>query len=192
MRARLFVPIVEGHGEIEAVPLLIRRIVTERSSAICPLVNPPIRIKAGSFLRDPEYFRKYIQMAAAKAAQSEGVVLILLDCEDDCPATLGPQLLANAMTVRSDVPYAVVLAHREYETWFLAAAESLRGCAGLPVDLAPPADPERIRGAKEWLGKRMPHPYDPIIHQAAFTATFDLGQAMTVSSFARLVSILLA
>ena len=192
MRARLFVPIVEGHGEQEAVPLLIRRIVTERSSAICPAINPPIRIKAASFLRDPEYFRKYVLLAASKAAQSEGMVLILLDCEDDCPATVGPQLLANAKTVRSDVPYTVVLAHREYETWFLAAAESLRGCAGLPVDLAPPADPEQIRGAKEWLRKRMHHPYDPILHQALFTSKFDLSQAMTVSSFARLVSIILA
>lgn len=192
MRARLFVPIVEGHGEQEAVPLLIRRIVTEKSSTLCPVVNPPIRIKAGSFLKDTAYFGKYIQMAAAKAAQGGGMVVILLDCEDDCPATLGPQLLARAMTVRPDVPYAVVLAHREYETWFLAAAESLRGCGGLPVDLAPPADPERIRGAKEWLGDRMPHPYDPIIHQAAFTAKFDLGQAMNISSFARLVSVLLA
>jgi hypothetical protein len=188
MKRRFFSPIVEGHGEQEALPLLIRKIFTEFSPQIIPVINPPIRVKSGSFLNDPEYFRKYVSLAAAKAAQADGEMLILLDCEDDCPATLGPDLLAKASAVRSDVPTTVVLAHREYETWFLAAAESLRGCAGLPAGLAPPANPEQIRGAKEWLGRQMDASYDPIIHQAAFTARFDLTQAKTVPSFARFIA----
>lgn len=189
---RHFIPIVEGHGEQRALPLLIRRIFVEISPLTFPVVNPPIRVKSGSFLNDPDYFGKYVTYAADKAAQAGGEVLILLDCEDDCPATLGPALLARARTVRSDVPTTVVLAHREYETWFLAAAGSLRGCAGLAADLSPPADPELIRGAKEWLGRHMDQSYDPIIHQAAFTARFDLTQAKTVPSFARFVSKILS
>ena len=192
MNSRFFCPIVEGHGEIEALPHLIRRIFAEFSSEVIPIINPPIRIKSGSFLKDDEYFRRYIQMAAAKAVQSDGEVLILLDCEDDCPATLGPDLLVRAKSIRPDVPFKVLLAHREYETWFLAAATSLRGCAGLAADLSPPAAPERIRGAKEWLGRHMDQSYDPIIHQAAFTARFDLTQAKAVPSFARLVSKILS
>ncbi|MCX6868766.1 MAG: DUF4276 family protein [Verrucomicrobia bacterium] len=192
MRRRLYIPIVEGHGEIEAVPRLIRRIYEEFVPGTIPIINPPIRIKAGSFLNDTLYFQKYVQMAAAKAAQSDGEVLILLDCEDECPATLGPDLLAKAKTVRPDVLFKVVLAHREYETWFLAAAESLRGCAGLPNDLLPPANPEHVRGAKEWLGRHMGQSYDPIIHHASFTAQFDLGQAKAVSSFDRFISTILS
>ena len=192
MNRRFFSPIVEGHGETEALPLLIRKIFAESSPHVIPVINPPIRVKSGSFLNDPEYFRKYVSLGAAKAAHGGGELLILLDCEDDCPATLGPSLLARARTVRSDVPTTVVLAHREYETWFLAAAESLRGCAGLPGDLAPPADPEQIRGAKEWLGRQMDEPYDPIIHQAAFTTRFDLSQAKANPSFARFVSKILS
>jgi hypothetical protein len=34
--------------------------------------------------------------------------------------------------------------------------------------------------------------YDPIIHQAAFTAQFDLGQAKAVSSFERFFSTILS
>lgn len=192
MNRRFFSPIVEGHGEQEALPVLIRKIFTEFSPQIIPVINPPIRVKSGSFLNDTEYFRKYVSLAAAKAAQADGELLIVLDCEDDCPASLGPNLLAKARTVRSDVPITVVLAHREYETWFLAAAESLRGCAGLPADLTPPADPERIRGAKEWLGRHMDQAYDPIIHQAALTARFDLSQAKAIPSFARFVSNILS
>lgn len=192
MNRRFFSPIVEGHGEQEALPLLIRKIFAEASPQIITVINPPIRVKSGSFLNDEEYFRKYVTLAAAKAAQAGGEVLILLDCEDDCPATLGPSLLARARNVRSDVPTTVVLAYREYETWFVAAAESLRGCGGLAADLSPPADPEAIRGAKEWLGRHMEQSYDPIIHQAAFTARFDLSQAKTVPSFARFISKILS
>jgi len=192
MRRRFYSPIVEGHGEIEALPRLIRRIYEEFLPGIIPIINPPIRIKAGSFLNDTAYFRKYVLMAAAKAAQSDGEVLILLDCEDGCPATLGPYLLAKATMVRPDVLFKVALAHREYETWFLAAAQSLRGCAGLPDDLLPPGNPEHIRGAKEWLGRHMGQSYDPIIHQAAFTAQFDLGQAKAVPSFDHFIATILS
>ncbi len=183
---------VEGHGEYKAVPLLIRRIFMELSASIYPEINPPIRVKSGSFLNDPAYFERYVSFAADRAAQLDGTVLILLDCEDDCPAKLGPSLLARARAVRGDVTYCIVLAHREYETWFLAAAVSLRGCGGLAADLSPPAKPEMIRGAKEWLGRHMDQPYDPIIHQAALTARFDLSQAKSVPSFARFVTKLLS
>ena len=91
----LIVPIVEGHGEVEALPVLIRRIFAAFRPGMIPVVNPPSRVKAGSFLQDRDYFRKYVALAAAKAAQGDGLVLILLDGEDHCPGTLGPRLLAE-------------------------------------------------------------------------------------------------
>jgi len=191
MSMRVFVPIVEGYGEVEAVPKLIHRIFAEAGAEVFPRVNPPIRVKVGSFLRDDGYFGKHIEMAASKAAQSGGVVLILLDCEDDCPATLGPEILAKARKLRPDVSFLVSLAHREYETIFLAAAESLRG-QGLKIDASAPPAPEAIRGAKEWLGRHMDSPYDPIIHQAAFTSRIDLVPARSIPSFARLEAKLLS
>ncbi len=182
----VFVPIVEGHGEVQAVPALLHRLAQQANPTMPVRVNPPIRVKSGSFLNDPDYFRRQVALAAAKAAQTQGHVLILLDCEDDCPATLGPDLLRRARSVRADVDVRVFLAYREYETWFIAAADSLRGQAGLPDDLAAPADPERIRDAKGWFSQRMPQPYDPIIHQIDFTRVFDLEQARTNDSFRRL------
>lgn len=192
MNSRLIVPIVEGHGEVEALPVLIRRIFGAFRAGVSPVVNPPSRVKAGSFLQDNDYFHKYVALAAAKAAQGDGLVLILLDCEDHCPGTLGPRLLADAQAVRTDIKCVVALAHREYETWFLAAAASLRGCAGLSPQLTPPTNPESIRGAKEWLGKHMLVRYDPIIHQAKLTGHFDLHQARAVPSFDRFINKLIA
>lgn len=191
MSQRFISPIVEGHGELQAVPLLIRKIFAELSPQIYPEINPPIRVKAGSFLNDENYFHKYVSLAGAKAAQASGEVLILLDCEDDCPAELGPRLLEKALAVRNDIPTTVVLAHREYETWFLASVESLSG-RGLPEGVTPPPNPEAIRGAKEWLGKAMGVPYDPIQHQAPFTANFNLQQARSIPSFDRLVTKLIS
>jgi len=188
MKPHLIVPIVEGHGEVEALPLLIRRVFSTFCPQVVPAINPPTRVKAGSFLHDRDYFRKYIALAAAKAAQGDGMVLVLLDCEDNCPATLGPRLLADAQTVHAGIKYVVALAHREYETWFLAAANSLRGCAGLPEQLIRPGNPEGIRGAKEWLGTHMPVSYDPIIHQARLTARFDLHEARAIPSFDRFIN----
>lgn len=184
----VFVPIVEGHGEVRAVPLLLWRIARAAYGDGTSLqVNPPIRIKAGSFLNDDKYFHRYVSLASLKARQSHGIVLILLDCEDGCPAELGPRLLAQARDVARDVVTWVCLAVREYETWFLVAARSLRGKDGLPDDLDPPADADRIRDAKGWLSKRMAGRYDPIVHQEHFTAVFDLDLARRGSrSFERL------
>lgn len=144
--------IVEGHGEVEALAPLLHRIARLIGFDGYLVVNPPIRVKSGSFLKDPDYFRKQMILVGAKAAQTGGSVLILLDCEDECPGTLGPALLQKARTVRSDVNIVVALASREYETWFLAAARSLRGRRGLPENLEPPPNPEAIRDAKGWLG----------------------------------------
>lgn len=179
-------PIVEGHGELEAVPALLHRIALDSGLPAQLLVNPPIRIKSGSLLNDKPYFHKYVSLAAAKAAARAGTVLLLLDCEDDCPRELGPRLLSAAQSVRPDVSYLVALAYREYESWFLAAATSLRDEWGLPENLHPPGNVEAIRNAKGWLGSRMRESYDPGRHQLAFTRLFDIQQARTSPSFDRL------
>lgn len=168
------------------MPALLHRLVQQADPSMPVRVNAPIRVKSGSFLNDADYFRRQMSLAAAKAAQAGGHVLILLDCEDDCPASLGPDLLRRARAVRADVSMRVFLAYREYETWFIAAADSLRGYAGLPDDLTTPDDPERNRDAKGWLSERMPRPYDPIVHQLELTRAFDLAQAETNASFRRL------
>ncbi|MCC6854234.1 MAG: hypothetical protein IT502_18225 [Rubrivivax sp.] len=73
-----------------------------------------------------------------------------------------------------------------YETWFVAAAQSLRGVQGLSSGADAPADPEATRDAKGWLGRLMPHRYDPIADQLPFTRAFDLEAARRVPSFDRL------
>lgn len=110
-------------------------------------------------------------------------VLVLLDADDDCPAELAPALLARARDARKDRPASVVLAKREFEAWFLAAAPSLRGRRGLAADLALPPDPELPRDCKGWLSRHRSdgRGYKPTADQAALAAAVDLRLARTNS-----------
>ena len=86
--------------------------------------------------------------------RAAGVLLLLLDAEEDCPAKLAPRLLERARAARCDADVACVLAKRELENWFKAAAASLAGVGGLPNDLSVPANPEE-GGGDTWLTKQM-------------------------------------
>jgi hypothetical protein len=83
------------------------------------------------------------------------------------------------------LPVAVVLAKREFESWFVAAAESLAGRVGLPADLQAPGAPESIRGAKEWLTERMlgSRSYSPTLDQPVLAREFDIATAVRADSF---------
>ncbi|MBI2899101.1 MAG: DUF4276 family protein [Planctomycetes bacterium] len=174
--------IVEGHGETEAVPILLRRIATERRQPVAIQIAAVLRIRRNRLLKEGELERS-VELAARKSG-ADGRIFILLDADDDCPAELGPALLARARKVRADRDIGVVLAKREYESWFLAASDSLRGHRGLPSDLAPPPDPEAIRGAKEWLSRCMTvGTYVETLDQPALSAAFDITQARRADSF---------
>lgn len=175
--------IVEGHGECEAVPILVRRIAQTLDPALAPLVHPVIRVPASRLVKQGEIERA-IELAARKNA-GQGGILVLLDCDDGRPCQDGPALLKRAVKARSDLPISVVLAKREFEAWFLAAAESLRGRRGLPADLIGPENPEDIRGAKEWLTGKMPQgqSYAESSDQPALTEVFDMNAARRADSF---------
>lgn len=174
--------IVEGHGECEAVPVLIRRIAQTLDPALAISVHPVLRVP-GSRLAKQGEIERTIELAARKNA-GQGAILVLLDCDDGCPAKDAPELLRRARASRADIHISVVLAKREYEAWFLAA-ESLRGKRGLPLDLVGPPNPENIRGAKEWLVGRMPRGqgYSESSDQPAFTSVFDMNAARSADSF---------
>jgi hypothetical protein len=175
--------VVEGHGEVKAAPNLFRRIGHDIDPSVLLEVQQPIRRPRSSLVRTALELERAVELAALKA-RPRGGVFVLLDSDDDCPATLAPILLARAQKAGMGLPVSVILPQREFEGWFLAAAESIRGKRGLPVDLVAPPNPEEIRGAKEWLRERMRgHVYSETIDQPALTAIFDLNQARAAKSF---------
>jgi hypothetical protein len=174
----LVVPIVEGDGEVQAVPLLLRRLqqwLTPDQAIDC---GRPIRVHRDRFLRREEEFRRMVLLAAAKAGGA-GKILVLLDADDDCPVDLAASIVdrAGAVLPRGDI--SVVCANREFEAWFLASAQSLHGRRGLRIDPQDvPANPDDVRGAKEWLSRRIRDGrYRETTDQAALVAALDLELA---------------
>jgi hypothetical protein len=177
--------IVEGHGEREAVPLLLRRIAAWIDPALTLNVVQPLRIAKGQIVKESE-LRRAVELVARKAGPG-GAILVLLDADDDAACVLGPRLRAWAEAARPDREIGVVVAVREYEAWFLAAARSLAGQRGLPSDLEPPDTPERRANAKRWLDERTPDGYSETLDQPALTAVMALDEARQTDSFDKLV-----
>jgi hypothetical protein len=183
--------IVEGDGEVFALPLLLRRLAEWRSNLNWIDIDRPIRVKRDRFLNREEEFRRYLLLADSKSGD-DGWILIVLDADDDCPALLGQDILQRAQELVSPTKrISIILANREYEAWFIAAAQSLHGSRGLEIeetDLI--ADPEIPRNAKGWLGQRMKNKtYGPTTDQPALTQIMNLASAFERSrSFRKLCS----
>lgn len=167
-------PIVEGEGEVESVPILLRRLAA-REEVFDLTVVRPIRVKRSKVVKVGE-LENAVELAARNAGEG-GAVLVLLDADDDPVCTLGPALAERARRARAKFPSSVVLAKFEFEAWFIAAIRSLRGHGGIPASAELPGDAEAIRGAKEWINRLMAASYSPSADQPRLTATFDLEQA---------------
>jgi hypothetical protein len=180
-------PIVEGHGEVSAVPVLLRRLIAE-AQAYQIEVNRPIRKRQTQLLQE-DSLKEAVRLA--RIQNRCGAILIVFEHEDACPARLGPTLSVWARSEAANVPCELALAHREYEAWFLAAIESLRGKRGIRNDAHTPPEPEAMRDAKGALEERMGPggAYIETVDQAALSQLFDMGTAFSRSrSFQHLVS----
>ncbi|NVZ07797.1 DUF4276 family protein [Allochromatium humboldtianum] len=179
--------IVEGDGEVAALPILLRRLAEWRSPGIYPDVPTPIRVHRDRFLNRDNEFCRHLHLAAGKCGE-HGWILVLLDADDDCPAKLGENILQRAQDCVPHRPVSAVLANREFEAWFIAAAPSLDGYRGFVFDPHDATEPEVPRHAKGWIKERMTsRSYGETTDQPAFTARMDLQQAFERSrSFRKL------
>lgn len=177
-------PIVEGHGDVEAVPVLLRRLQALNNSGFG--VNRALRFPRSRIIQESG-LRYAVEIAMKMPACA--AILILIDADDDCPKELGPALAVCARAAAGRIPCDVVLANKEYESWFLASFDSLRE-KYFRTDAVITAEPELIRGAKERVEQYMPQnvAYVERKHQPAMTALFDFNQAALRSrSFRKLV-----
>lgn len=181
--------IVEGDGEVIALPVLLRRLNEWLTPEVYVDVGYPIRVRRDRFLSRDDEFRRHLSLAAHKCG-NEGWILILFDADDDCPAELGQKILRRAQNIVPHRRISVVLANREYEAWFIAAAESLQGNRGFNFDPTKTVNPEQPRDAKGWIEACMTNrSYGETTDQPAFSALIDLQLAFDRSrSFRKLCS----
>lgn len=176
------VPIVEGVGEGDAVPLLIRRIARDagRFDVVVPkpVRVPRTKLVTAGRLNESE-LRRAVTLAKVKLGDSaEGAIFIIADADDDCPVELAAAVIRVARPLIASLGLGVVFTNREFEAWFLAAIESLRAVRGVHVDASVDRNPDSIRGAKEAIKRlRSPAIYSPTVDQPAFVSAMDLAQA---------------
>ena len=185
--------LVEGPGDRQAAPLLLRRLLHEQHRRHDWLVEPKHVMEVGGLPKLRRRLPDFIGHLRGKACDG---ALILLDLDDQpggqplLPCQEGPALAAEIAALQPlPFPVVVVFAYREYEAWLLASLASITGRSPhFPRPLAYPGNPEGKRDAKGELDKRMPPllKYKEVLHQAEFTRLLDVEQARQAPSFRRL------
>ena len=66
------IAIVEGDGEVQAVPILIRRIANAAAPGLFPDVPKPIRVRRDRILK-PGEIERYVELAANQADRNGGI-----------------------------------------------------------------------------------------------------------------------
>lgn len=164
--------VVEGAGDLGAVPVVLRMHLQQQGEYRDILGKPvPLHGKGNA---------SAIQGYVATAGYRPGCVgvLVVLDCDDDCPAELGPALLAEAAPAVG-VPVLVALADRDFEDWLYASAETLD--LGLEYEAT-----SRGKGAIE--GSLKPRKYVKPTWQPRLAHRLDLALAASRSaSLARML-----
>jgi hypothetical protein len=166
-------PVVEGKGDLEAVPVLLRRTLDDMSRRDVRVIRPHER---GEWPRVRRRFEQFFSVAVSEGAP---VLWVLdFDCDDcTCVASVAAEMYERARQVRAGWPFRAAFMVKEYESLFLAEQRAAQQVlTALPDGLMFPDDPEAVRPAKEWLSRNMPKgsAYKPSVHQAPITARLDL------------------
>jgi hypothetical protein len=115
-------PIVEGHGDGAAIPVLLRRIGIELIGGAHVECLPAYRLPRSRLFQSDE-LGKALELARRRLSERSSYVLrlILMDADDDCPKHLRGKLHEAHGAALGAVPTSIVFIEREFEAWFLAA-----------------------------------------------------------------------
>ena len=189
---RCIVPIVEGPGDVDATPIFWRKILYARMDCYDISIAKPKKAGGRSALDRPGGIERFIEYASD--TPNCGGILILADSDDDCGLEWAEGMCVRCKTRGLSVPIAVVCAVREYEAWFLASLNSIRGNrirqnVSFDQRVEYIGYPENLAGVKEWITGQMPpgRAYKETSDQASMTSLIDLSLAHANSrSFRRL------
>ena len=182
------VPMVEGQGDVAALPPLLGRILLEMYNRSDVVVgqgrNMVVKTNGRSNLESS--LDKFLDHAQSRP--DCGAILILLDADDDCPVTLARHLWQRCQEIGTRCPVQVVCAHREYESWILASLETIRDRAGIPDNASFAGDADAVPNPKQWLTDRMGRgqAYKETTDQPSLSSRIDLELQANSRSFRRL------
>lgn len=180
--------VVEGHGEVRAVPLLCHRVLRELLAVPGErwgVDRDAVRVPKGKLIdlapgptrgkpRRHELDRALVLLRARGVTAS----VVVLDRDEDCPAALASDVEPQPWPL----PTRAVMASREYESWLLWGREAAERARARAPD--PEVGPSDAKGAL----RRLEPDYGPTTDQERLTRTLDLPRVWSRSrSFDKLV-----
>jgi hypothetical protein len=184
-------PIVEGHGEVEAVPILLRRLATEQLGLHSLHCLPPFRLPRTKLMKEDELSRA-IALGRLKMRDLAGphLILVVMDADDACPANVVQALRLQHRALFAAAPTSIVLAIRECEAWFLAANMCEADHRNLRAVTPVHPDPEEMANPKAVFERDFLTPgytYSETVDQPRFTSCMNMAAAQRAPSFDKLV-----
>jgi len=180
------VPIVEGDGEVSAVPALLRKVLWQGMRYDIQIARPK-NANGRSNLTKAGGLERFVRYAWKEP--DCGAILVLVDAESDCPLDIARDFSSRILAMGVLFPVVIVIANYMYEAWFLASLSTIAGHLDLPSGLEPPENPEAIRDPKAWIQRQFPpgRAYKETQDQEAMTHLLDLNVARCARSFQRLL-----
>jgi hypothetical protein len=193
------VPIVEGDGEVTALPLLLRRLFHEVYQVYDVRIARPKNAHGCGNLTAPDQLERFVAYALLEP-ECDGILVVIDNdavqgliegnvLNEDCAPAFARYLATRIQAMHPTKPVAIVVARWEYEAWFLASLETVGTVVGVPEGTIYEGNVESERSAKGWIGRRFPpgQKYSETRDQTRMTAYLDLGLAAHRSrSFRRL------
>jgi hypothetical protein len=113
---RSIIAIVEGKGELDSVPALLRRVSGELHGRYDFNIPKPVRAKNSGHLI--KTFENLLLLARNRECNA---ILVMRDTDTgSCPREMAVSLSERARNLNLDVPVSIVCPNSEYETWFIS------------------------------------------------------------------------
>jgi hypothetical protein len=194
--------LVEGDGDVQAVPSLVGRLLTQLPDD-CQgqlfLDNAPMRIGGVHQITGKKQGDLARHLGNAAKRPKLGAALLVLDGDAErvdgqpfCAVEVARTLAQRATEAGAGArfSFAAVFLRQEYESLLLAVADQLPGLK--PKVTLPPTPEESPRGAKEWLHENLADGYNPTDRQLELTrAVTDWKPVRQLNCFQRLENALM-
>jgi Domain of unknown function (DUF4276) len=183
-KPRRLVCVVEGHGEVQAIPCLCSKLRDYFEAWSWVVDKEPIRHPRSQLVDERlpspnrparnDGIERALKLAMSRPADA---VVVLCDADDDCPAVWGT---SAGQLISARCPGGAVMVVREFEAWLLCSQIASKTLGRTPID--------QIRDARGRLKGFIPE-YKPTVHQLTLTRQLDIptvwGLSDSFDKFAR-------
>lgn len=177
------VAIVEGAGEVEALPVLLRRIGLELLGDVEVEALKPFQMKGRSEIVSERRSKlpnaidtclRKLESAQRPTPSVAKLLLILIDADGECPVLLMRELRARPEIANARGEVAIVVATRNYETWLVGGASGFADL--LKTSKSLPPDPEIAGLGESWLKANLRRGvYSKTVDQRRLSGLMDLA-----------------